>query len=256
MPVSSFGSLQMGSRGPTVASLQSKLNSALTPSPGLVPDGVFGAKTAQAVRLFQQRKGLAADGVVGPKTAAALGLSLAGGAGGGGGGGSGGGGGAVGPVTPGTFVDLSQFNVVIEAIIGGVQKIVSNLLSWIDSDFVPQFVFDRVAGSLKSVVNGLAGSLRGITRQAVGLGQDPAAFVTGRIREILTRSVSNLTNAVQPLVGLPIIGSVASRYQSLLANIMSVANTALNNMRSNGQSIQATAKQIAAALDAIARQIS
>ena len=249
----------MGSRGPTVASLQSKLNSALIPSPGLVADGVFGAKTAQAVKLFQQRKGLAADGVVGPKTAAALGLSLAGGAGGGGGGGGAGGsggGGAVGPVTPGTFVDLSQFNVVIEAIIGGMQKIVSNLLSWIDSDFVPQFVFDRVAGSLNGVVNGLAGSLRGITRQAVGLGQDPAAFVTGRIREILARSVSNLTSAVQPLVGLPIIGGVASRYQSLLANIMSVANTALNNMRSNGQSIQATAKQIAAALEAIARQIS
>lgn len=158
-------------------------------------------------------------------------------------------------MTPETFVDLSQFNVVIEAIIGGGQKIVSNLLSWVDSDFVPQFVYDRVSGMLNGALNNLAGSLRGITRQAVALGQDPSAFVTGRIRTILTRFVSNLSNAVQPLVGLPIIGGVASQYQALLGGIMSVANTGLNNMRGNGQAIQAAATQIASALESIARQI-
>gem|GEM_PF-2366365 len=254
MQNSSYGSLQIGSRGPSVSLLQSKLNSALIPSPRLVADGVFGPKTAQAVKLFQQRSGLPADGIVGAKTSAALGLS------------SGGipgptpGGHAI-PVSPPPgggppgFVDLSMFNVVIEAIIGGVQKIASRLLSWIDSDFVPQFVYDRVAASLNGAVNSLASPLRSITRQTVPLGQDPAAFVTGRIREGLARNVSGLANAVQPLVGLPVIGGVALRYQSLLASIMSVADTALANMRSNGQSAQATATRIAAALDAIARQI-
>lgn len=248
----------MGSRGPTVASLQSKLNGALTPSPGLVPDGVFGPKTAQAVRLFQQRRGLAVDGVVGPQTAAALGLSLGGMPGGTPGPAPGGGHVAPAPPpggAPPAFVDLSEFNVVIEAVIGGVQRVVSSLLSWIDSDYVPQVVYDRVAGPLNGVVSRLASAMRGITHNTVALGQDPAAYVTGRIREILARHVSSLTNAVQPLVGLPIIGGAASRYQSLLAGIMTVTDTALNNMRHNGQSIQATATRIAALFESIARQI-
>ena len=259
MQSSSSGSLRMGSRGPSVSALQSKLNAVLTPSPRLVADGVFGPKTAQAVKLFQQRHGLTADGVVGPKTAAALGLSL--------GGMPGGtpvpppGGGHVIPApppggAPPGFVDLSGFNVVGEALIGGAQKIVSNLLSWIDSDFVPQFVYDRAAGALNGALNNYASALRGITRQAVPLGQNPAVFVTGRMRQILSNLIASLSGAVQPLVGLPVIGSVASRYQALLGNVMSTANTALDNMARNGQSAQATATRIAAIFESIARQIS
>ena len=254
MPSSSFGSLQIGSRGPSVASLQSKLNSALTPSPRLIPDGVFGAQTAQAVRNFQQRNGLTADGVVGPRTAAALGLSS---------------GGAPGPTSggrviplsgppgagPPAFVDLSIFNVVVEAVIAGAQRVVARLLSKIDSDFVPQFVFDRVAGSLNGEVNALASGLRGITRQAVAVGQDPAVFVTTRIREILSRKISGMINALQPLVGLPVIGDVASRAQTGLRNVGANANSALDNMRNNGQSAQATATRIVALFENIAREI-
>lgn len=251
----SYGSLRLGSRGPSVSALQSRLNAVLTPSPRLVADGFFGPNTAQAVKLFQQRNGLTADGVVGPKTAAALGLSL-------------GGapvppprGGHVIPAPPSGagppgFVDLSGFNVVVEALIGGAQKIVANLLSWIDSDFVPQFIYDRAAGALNGAVNNYASALRGITRQAVPLGQNPAVFVTGRMREILTRFINSLSSAVQPLVGLPVIGSVASRYQALLGGVMSAANTALDNMSRNGQSAQATATRIAAIFESIARQIS
>lgn len=40
-------------------------------------DGVYGAKTVQAVRFFQRRNGLKVDGVVGPQTWAALGFPVA-----------------------------------------------------------------------------------------------------------------------------------------------------------------------------------
>ncbi len=39
-------------------------------------DGIYGAKTKQAVKDFQRKNGLAVDGIVGPKTAAALGMTL------------------------------------------------------------------------------------------------------------------------------------------------------------------------------------
>lgn len=42
-------------------------------------DGVYGAKTFQAVKNFQAKNGLAVDGNVGPQTRAALGMPLAGG---------------------------------------------------------------------------------------------------------------------------------------------------------------------------------
>lgn len=41
-------------------------------------DGIYGAKTKQAVKNFQRKNGLTADGIVGAKTAAALGMSLKG----------------------------------------------------------------------------------------------------------------------------------------------------------------------------------
>ena len=54
---------------------QRLLNNKKEPSEAaLVDDGIFGAKTHNAVVRFQQRSGLNGDGKVGPKTFAALGL--------------------------------------------------------------------------------------------------------------------------------------------------------------------------------------
>lgn len=266
MSISISGPLQIGSRGPGVAAVQVALNSALQPSPQLQTDGVFGPKTAQAVRSFQQRRGLGADGVVGPKTAAALGLGYT----------SGGGGGGMpapppgsppapgvpppsGPPVPGGqppgFVDLSAVSLVVEAIITGYQRVTSRLLSWIDSDYVPQMVYDRVESTLNGAVNILATQLRGIARSAVPAGQDPALFITGRIREILSRQAFALSNALQPLVGLPIIGGVASGYQRVLGSMMAAADAALDGLRNGGQSAQAAATRILGIFDSIARQI-
>lgn len=64
--------LKSGSRGPEVKTLQEKLNTALTPSPKLVPDGVFGNLTHNAVLKFQSVNWLVEDGEVGPCTWNAL----------------------------------------------------------------------------------------------------------------------------------------------------------------------------------------
>lgn len=61
--------LQRGSRGADVKTLQGKLN--------LAQDGIFGPITEEAVRDFQKRKGLTVDGVVGAKTWTALGVTTA-----------------------------------------------------------------------------------------------------------------------------------------------------------------------------------
>ena len=52
---------------------------------------------------------------------------------------------------------------MIEAIISGYQKVAASTLSWIDSDYVPQIVYDRVEGGINGLDNGLASQLRGIT---------------------------------------------------------------------------------------------
>jgi len=59
--------LQLGSRGPAVATAQAQLR--------ILADGVFGPQTDAAVRAFQAANGLEVDGVVGPMTRAALGGS-------------------------------------------------------------------------------------------------------------------------------------------------------------------------------------
>lgn len=58
--------------GIDVKQIQKLLNSRLQPSPGLPVDGVFGQRTAKAVRLFQSVHGLGVDGIVGPMTWRAL----------------------------------------------------------------------------------------------------------------------------------------------------------------------------------------
>jgi len=66
--------VKQGSTGSTVKTIQTKLK-AWGYYTGSV-DGIYGAKTAAAVKYFQRTNGLTADGVVGAKTAAALGISL------------------------------------------------------------------------------------------------------------------------------------------------------------------------------------
>src|SRR4051812_11948554 len=64
--------LRLGSRGEDVVEVQELLNDALTPSPGLKPDGNFGSLTQQAVMRFQRENWLVVDGIVGPGTMSAL----------------------------------------------------------------------------------------------------------------------------------------------------------------------------------------
>lgn len=59
--------LKRGDRGIDVQILQNSLC--------LIPDGVFGPLTEEAVKTFQQEHGLATDGIAGPITINALGLA-------------------------------------------------------------------------------------------------------------------------------------------------------------------------------------
>jgi len=60
-----YTDLRMGDHLPMVGVLQHLLNRT---GASLVPDGVFGPRTFQAVRAFQQPRGLAPDGIVGEAT--------------------------------------------------------------------------------------------------------------------------------------------------------------------------------------------
>ena len=66
--------LKQGSRGEEVKTLQRKLKNWGYYS-GAV-DGIFGAKTKEAVKYFQRKNGLTVDGIAGAKTLAALGMSV------------------------------------------------------------------------------------------------------------------------------------------------------------------------------------
>lgn len=68
----SAASLSRGSRGDDVKALQTALKQRGF-DPGAV-DGIFGARTREAVIAFQKANNLTPDGVAGPKTLAALGL--------------------------------------------------------------------------------------------------------------------------------------------------------------------------------------
>ena len=68
---SNIPTLRRGAEGELVKSLQEYLND--TQSAGLIVDGKFGAKTEEAVKVFQRAHSLTADGIVGPKTWAVIG---------------------------------------------------------------------------------------------------------------------------------------------------------------------------------------
>lgn len=64
------GNLKVGSRGDAVRNLQIALNSLM--GAGLDVDGIYGSKTASAVRAFQKKYGLSADGIFGNNSRAKL----------------------------------------------------------------------------------------------------------------------------------------------------------------------------------------
>ncbi len=66
--------LKQGSKGELVKTVQTKLIRWGYMSGSA--DGIFGAKTKNAVIKFQKKNGLTADGIIGTKTAQALGISL------------------------------------------------------------------------------------------------------------------------------------------------------------------------------------
>ncbi|MBP0963125.1 MAG: peptidoglycan-binding protein, partial [Oscillospiraceae bacterium] len=73
---------QMGSRGQEVRNIQSRLK-AWGYYNGQV-DGIYGSKTAAAVKNFQKKHGLRVDGIAGPATLSAIGLPTGGSSGSGG----------------------------------------------------------------------------------------------------------------------------------------------------------------------------
>lgn len=62
--------LRWGDTGEAVKTLQENLNALKYPCGKA--DGIYGAKTAEAVKQFQRAKNLTADGIAGPLTFAAL----------------------------------------------------------------------------------------------------------------------------------------------------------------------------------------
>ena len=65
-----YPTLRQGNSGTYVTFLQRMLESNLVPVGGI--DGIFGTRTLNAVRTFQQNNNLAVDGIVGPRTWDAL----------------------------------------------------------------------------------------------------------------------------------------------------------------------------------------
>lgn len=70
--MATYNTLRMGSRGDEVKKLQQKLVDAGYDVGGSGVDGIYGAKTAAAVKQYQQSKGLGVDGIAGEKTLGSL----------------------------------------------------------------------------------------------------------------------------------------------------------------------------------------
>ncbi len=73
-PTSAYAlTLKQGSKGATVKKMQQKLKNWGYYKGGV--DGIYGAKTKEAVKYFQRKNKLTVDGVAGPKTLAAMGIN-------------------------------------------------------------------------------------------------------------------------------------------------------------------------------------
>ena len=73
-PITAYAAvISQGSRGETVRTIQTKLKN-WGYYKGSV-DGIYGAKTKEAVKYFQRKNGLKVDGIVGNQTLKALGMS-------------------------------------------------------------------------------------------------------------------------------------------------------------------------------------
>ena len=68
--------ISQGSRGTTVKTIQTKLKNWGYYKGSI--DGIYGAKTKEAVKYFQRKNGLKVDGIVGNQTLKALGMSASG----------------------------------------------------------------------------------------------------------------------------------------------------------------------------------
>ena len=73
---SAEAALRRGSKGDDVSAVQKRLKQ-WGYYDGAV-DGIFGAATERAVKLFQKKNGLKVDGIIGSATAAAIGITLSG----------------------------------------------------------------------------------------------------------------------------------------------------------------------------------
>ena len=72
-PARNIPTIRKGAKGPLVITLQTILNA---DGAGLAIDGNFGAKTENALKVYQMANNLKADGVCGPKTWAELGVTF------------------------------------------------------------------------------------------------------------------------------------------------------------------------------------
>lgn len=72
-PQAEAASYRRGSTGSTVSQIQTTLKNWGYYSGDV--DGIYGSKTVEAVKFFQQRNGLTVDGICGPATLKALGIS-------------------------------------------------------------------------------------------------------------------------------------------------------------------------------------
>ncbi|WP_395648456.1 peptidoglycan-binding protein [Thermomonas sp.] len=242
--------LQLGSQGPSVSQLQSRLNVALAGLPRLLVDSRFGMKTQQAVCAFQQRMGLAVTGVVDQKTAAVLGVSLAGS--------------AAGPAAPGApvpaaggAVNLSLYGVVADAVIEGFKLVVSPVLAMTGpASALPRAVVGQINEMVNAAFHAFVAGVRSVVKMTVQVGQNAAGIFVQQLRVIFGQAVTAIKFALQRLAAIPAVAAhVVAQFQRAIAGCMSVVESAVAQLRDTAQSAKDVARQIAIGLAANARGI-